>query len=173
MQKIVGTLMLVAGVALIILMMIVGVKSSYHWNNDFEGYWNLADKASTISQKSEYIDKFVVALDQSGLHGTNDALFYKTQDNSFDKNFEALKSLQTRLQEIKTLDPNTFQYQTAIQQITAQEQGEAQNMLSVLHGCWEKVHYYWLWNGFLVFLWVAGIILSLGSGLTFLLADNF
>jgi len=61
------------------------------------------------------------------------------------------------------MDINSFAYQTAIKQITEQEQGEADKMLAVLEGCWLKVNHYWLWNmlfavSYSLFLVIIGII---------------
>ena len=135
-----------------------GIYGNYQYTRDFESYWQLADKASTIPQKSEYIDKFVSAIESGGFAGKYNALFMNTPDNSFDKNLEALKSLQGRLHEIEKMDITSFQYQTAIQQITAQEQGEAKNMLDVFSGIWWKEHHFWLWD-WIAFCQITGIIL--------------
>jgi len=129
----------------------VGVYGWYKYDNTIQSYWSLADKASTIEQKSVYLDKYVTVLENSGLNGQYDALFMNTPDNSFDKNLEALKSLQTRLGEIQGMDPKSFEYNTAITQITAQEQGEAYAMISVFSGVWWKVNHFLLWS------WVCGI----------------
>lgn len=40
----------------------------------------------------------------------------------------------------------SFEYQTAMQQITGQEQGEANEMLSVFKGVWYKENFILLWN---------------------------
>lgn len=152
MQKSIGVILVLAALGLTSFFIFEIVKSNYEYENNYSSYWSLSDKASTISQKSDYIDKFVTSLDGSGLHGTNDALIWKTNNNAFDTNFQALESLQSRLHEIKGMDESSFAYQTAIQQITAQEQGQADDMLGVFEGCWLKVHYYWLWNGWLVLL---------------------
>lgn len=156
--KISGSIIILLAVALGIFGIFSLINANWHYQNDYQNYWDLADKASTISQKSDYMDKFVNALQESGLQGSNANLIWQTQNSAFDQNFIALKSLQTRLQEIKTLDPNSFAYQTAIQQITAQEQGQADDMLSVFESCWYKTHYPFLWNLY-GFLFVAGIIL--------------
>lgn len=150
------------------------VKANYEYNNTIKSSWDLADKASTIAQKSDYIDQFVAKLEASGLQGTNNALYFPTPDNSFDKNLEAVKSLQSRLHSVKTMDENSFAYQTAIQQITAQEQGEADNMLSVFSGSWWKVHHYYLWNGWWTLTIVLGLIaLWVGMIIAFVIAFDF
>jgi len=171
-----GLLFILGSLVFAVLMIIMAVRANYHYNQDYYSYWSLADKASTISQKSDYIDKFVAALGNAGLSGQNDALYFKTSDNSFDQNFQALQSLQSRLHEIKTMDESSFQYQTAIQQITAQEQGQADDMLGVFNGVWTKIHYPWLWNPWLILLdillpilgvTIGVILMNLGSD------DNF
>lgn len=129
----------------------LAIYSNYRYERDIASYWNLADKSSTISQKAEYMDKFVTALETSGLRGRYNALIMQTPDNSFDSNLVALKTLQSRLHQIQTMDLSSFEYQTAIQQITAQEQGEAGRMLDVFRGVWYQEHYFMLWD------WVGGI----------------
>jgi len=133
----------------------VGIKGTYTYEKDVYSYWKLADKASTIPQKAIYVDKFVVALDQLGYQGTYNAIIFPTPDNSFDKNMEALKSLQTRLHEIELMDVTSFEYQTAIQQITGQEQGEASAMLNEFRGLWWKNNHFLLWN------WIAAVQITL------------
>jgi hypothetical protein len=128
-----------------------GIYGHYEYNKTYSSYWSLAEKASTIPQKSIYIDKFVSALENSGMNGKYNAVFLETPDNSFDDNLEALKTLQTRLTEIQLMDPKSFEYNTAISQITAQEQGEAHSMLKVFSGIWWKTNHFMLWN------WVCGI----------------
>lgn len=124
----------------------VGIVGYYQYSKQFSSYWSLAEKASSIEKKIEGIDKFVSALQQSNLSGKYDAIFLETPDNSFDENFAALRSLQTRLHEIKEMDIKSFEYQTALQQITQQEQTEAGEMLSVFSGVWWKDNHFMLWD---------------------------
>ena len=125
--------------------------AEYQYSNKIQSYWELADKASTIDQKSEYLSKFIVAIEDEGLGGHN-AIVFKTPDNSYDENIKALKSLQSRLDDIKDMDVTSFEYNTAIQQITAQEQGEASQMITVIKQIWYKNHYFLLWD------WVGGLL---------------
>lgn len=155
-------------IVLTVLMGVIGgifeIKSYYEYQNQYQSYWELADKSSTIEDKSLYVDKFVEVLENSGLQGSYNAVIYPTPTNSYDNNIKALKSLQSRLKEIKTMDVKSFEYQTAIQQITAQEQGEASAMLNVLSGCWMKVHYFFLWDWIGLTYW---IIFGLGVFISF------
>jgi len=150
-MKTTGILITIAMSVLLILDIIFAIKCDYEFENEIGSYWSLADKASTISKKSEYIDMFVDRLEKSGLNGKYNAVMYTTPDNFFDNNLGALKTLQQRLYEIEKMDITSFEYQTAIQQITAQEQGEAQSMLAVFGGIWTKDNYFLLWN------WVGGV----------------
>jgi hypothetical protein len=145
-MKAVSIVVIVICVAFLIIDAATYIMGHYQYTRQYEAYWNLADKASTIQQKSDYIDKYVEALENSNMKGQYNAVFLETPDNSFDNNLAALKSLQLRLREIKNMDVTSFQYQTAIQQITAQEQGEAEDMNSVFQGVWWKTYHFFLWD---------------------------
>lgn len=122
-----------------------GVYANYQWENSVLSNWSLSDKASTISSKAEYIDKFIASLKGAEL-ADNDALIYKTADNNCSNNVKAVTTLRDRLDQIKGMDESSFQYQQAITQITEQEQGQADKLLGTLNGCWMKANHYFLWN---------------------------
>jgi len=148
---------------LLILSIIGGITGEYQYERDYKSFWDLADKASTIPQKAQYVDKFVDALANAGMDGKYNAIFLTTPDNSFDRNFEALKSLQLRLHEIELMGVTSFEYQTAMQQITGQEQGEAENMLDVFNGIWWKTHHFLLWD----WICLVQVVIILGIGLIY------
>lgn len=122
------------------------VTAGYEYSNTIGSYWDLSDKASTLQQKSTYLDKYVAALEQPGAFAPFDATIFQTPDNSFEQNMVALKSLQGRMHQIQGMDEQSFAYQTAIQQITAQEQGEAHLLTGTLEGCWYLQNHYFLWG---------------------------
>jgi hypothetical protein len=132
----------------------IHIYADYDYSRRVQSYWNLGIKASTLQQKSVFLDQYVTALDSSGLAESNDALVFKTPDNSFDQNMVALKSLQGRINQIKGMDEQSFAYQTAIQQITAQEQGEADHLVSTFKACWYLRHHfsYWGWVGVTIYI---------------------
>lgn len=164
--------MLVAAIGLVSMAVFSNIHASYDWNNNYQSYWDLGVKASTIEQKSEYIDKFVNAVNQPKLKGVNDALFFPTPNNNFDQNLIALQSLQGRLHDIQKMDPSSFQYQSAIQQITSQEQDEATDMLSVIHGSWLKVNHPILWNPLITLIGFISVIILFIVGLDLALSNN-
>jgi hypothetical protein len=150
-MKTTGTILMIISIVWLVISIIFTIGADYKYDNTIYSQWTLADKASTIEQKAINVDNFIKALENSNLTGLHDALIFKTPNNSFDDNFKALKTLQQRLKSIQTMNPNSFEYNTAIQQITAQEQGEALEMLKVFKRCWYLKHYPFLWG------WVCGV----------------
>jgi hypothetical protein len=159
MAKGLGWTLIILSVIAGIIMIISGVFAQYNYNKYFFSYWSLSDKSSSLDAKSLYISEFVDKINASRQGFADyDAIFLKTPDNSFDKNFGALVSLRDRLHSISQMNESDFAYQTAIQQITAQEQGEADAMLQVFSGCYYLQNYPLLWD------WIGmsvGIILTL------------
>lgn len=136
---------------IVILMVVIQVYQNiiadYKFENKYLYAWNLADKSSTIEAKLQHISKFVELLGENQKDfSSHNAQFMTTPDNSFEENFKALKTLHLRLKEIVTMDVKSFEYQTAIQQITAQEQGEATKLIHAIHGCWIKNKYPIIWR---------------------------
>lgn len=188
--------LLCIGLGMIVLAIIMmgiqirsGVICSYEFEKNYLQEWQLADKSSTIVAKQQHISEFVKRL-ESGLAKTNDeevvmvskfapydAIWLKTSNNSFKSNLIALKTLSTRLNEISTMNPNSFEYNTAISQITSQEQGEAKEMIAIFEGCYALANYKLVW-GWIGGLWLCGylslgvigcglIVIALDDGCTF------
>jgi hypothetical protein len=141
-----GIFLVIIGALSIIAIILTYNIGKFQYERDHLSFWNLAEKASTIQQKAMYMDKFVASFQNKGFEGEYNAIIFKTQDNSFDKNYEALQSLKKRLDEIQKMNIASFEYQTAIQQITQQEQGEAHNLLDELSGVWWKRNYIFNWE---------------------------
>ena len=166
-SKIVGTIIICFGLFLLSTLIYQSVVGEYSYQKNYKQLWTLADRSSTIAAKHEYLSKFYNALRTGRVQNKfsdNDACWFKTPANEFDANLEALHTLVNRLAEIKTMDPNSFQYNTAIQQITAQEQGEAKEMLDVFYGCYFLAGYplVWGWIGMTMCL-VTFILIFVGS----------
>jgi hypothetical protein len=89
-----GILLVMVCGAAILFIIGEGIRGAYEYKKSYLSYWNLADKSSTIVEKSHYIDLFVEKLEESGMDKEYDAIWFKTIDNSFDSNLIALKSLQ-------------------------------------------------------------------------------
>lgn len=158
-------MLIIAGLVIIGYQIVGAVRASYTYEQKYSQLWSLADKSSTIPAKQQYISQFVTALKEGhdkGVFADNSALFLKTPNNSFEANLKALQSLSDRLTEIQSMNPSSFEYNTAIQQITAQEQGEAHAMLSVFRGCYDINNYLHVWD------WVGLIVCLLGAGLIFI-----
>lgn len=147
---------------------------SYVYERDFLCFWSLADKASTIPAKKQHIENFYNALNHAEKFASHNAVFLKTDDNSFAKNLAALKTFKDRLTEIETMSPSSFEYNTAIQQITAQEQGEASAMMDVFKGCWylQNHMFYWGWISTIFYSILIVIVLLAGCAAGIILASS-
>ena len=135
------------------------IHAGYVFDNTVDSYWSLSEKASTLDQKSAYLDQYVAALDAAHLSG-NGAWIMQTPDTDYGQNYTALKSLQKRMQEIKGMDVTSFAYQQAISQITAQEQGEAKNLLSVIKDVWFKTNHPIFWGPYEFFATLGGLVVA-------------
>lgn len=153
------TVLILIGLAILGRQFVADIGANYRYEKKYTQLWELSDKSSTIPAKQQYITQFVATLKTGRTNGEfadHNALFLKTPNNEFDANLKALETLAGRLNEIQGMDPSSFQYNTAIQQITAQEQGEAHQLLSVFQGCWRLNNCFTLWQ------WVGGIIVGIG-----------
>ncbi len=160
MKEIYPFLILFACVALASLLLVSNISGNYRFEKTYLSEWELADKSSTIQAKREHIGLFLAALKDgrdSGQFASHNAIWMKTDNNGFSKNLAALESLSGRLDEIQAMDPKSFEYNTAIQQITAQEQGEAHRMIGVFDGCFKLSQYPMAWDWICVVLTLASV----------------
>jgi hypothetical protein len=128
------------------------VLTNYVWERDYGSKWELADRASTIKAKADLVTDFLSAIEQSPQRfSDHNAIFLQTDQNSLKNNLSALRTLSLRLEEISTMDPRSPEYQWAIQQITGQEQGEAEGLIGTIKGC------YFLRTCAIVWGWIAVI----------------
>jgi hypothetical protein len=162
---------LAIGILIVIAALVIGgcqirsqIISSYRQEKQYGQFWSLADKSSTIPAKQKYLRQYVDALRggyQNGQFASYDAVWLQTPNNSFEANLHAVETLADRLDQIQSMDITSFQYNTAIEQITKQEQGEASSMLHVFSGCYELSNYPIIWG------WIGGI--TCGAWIVFLI----
>ena len=151
-------LFIVIGVVLLIIQIVTSIMAEYSYNKDYSSLWELADKSSTIEAKADYISQFVEQIESNkDRFSKHDAIVFKTPNNEFSNNLKALVSLRDRLHEINKMDPTSFQYNTAIQQITEQEQGDAVQLTSTLKSCYKLGSYWSVWR------WIGALICLAGS----------
>ena len=165
MNKMNKILALIAGLLVVIggCQIRQAIIGNYQFEKQYLFAWNLADKSSTIEAKANYISQFADLLESNKSNFSSyNAVWLKTPDNSLEKNIEAVKTLKSRLHEIMKMDVASFQYNTAIQQITAQEQGEATNLIYTIEGSWMKENYpmNWNWYGVIILsVWMIGLVI--------------
>lgn len=125
------------------------------YKEDYEYHWSLADKSSTIDAKKRHVENFYNALEMGHARGefaSYNAIIFQNPNNKFTENLKALKTLKDRLDEVDQMDPKTFEYNTAIQQITQQEQGEASEMLTNFFQSYMLSEHPITWD------WISGVI---------------
>ena len=167
-MKIFFAILTIVGLTVLALQLKNTIMANYTFEKQYHQLWQLADKSSTILAKQQYITQFLNALrsgKEKGVFSDYDAVWLRTPNNNFDTNVKALETLSSRLIEIQNMDPASFQYNTAIEQITKQEQGEAHAMIAVFQGCYNYANYFsvWRWVGFI--LSVFGIFASIGGAI--------
>ncbi len=160
------------GVVGLVVMIAGDVLTTYQYDKEVGSYWALSVKAATLDKKAEFLDHFIVAIDSAHLSGYN-AIFLKTPDNSVEQNMAALRSLQSRMREIRNMDVTSFAYQQAISQITAQEQDEATRLLSVIEGRWFLTHWPLWWNWIETLFVLASICLVAVPTIVYMMSDEF
>ena len=93
----------------------------YPYNANIGSYFDLSDKASKLDTKLDYLKQYSNALVESGLNEGQSTVFFQTKETSLEENYKVLQSLIERMEETKEMEINSFEYQTAIKQITEDE----------------------------------------------------
>jgi len=153
MRYIWGILLLLIGAILAGILIQQGVKEHYDFKTNYKSYWELSDRSSTLQAKEQYISQFVEQINlNKDKFAEYNAVIFKTPQSGFENNLKAVETLRDRLISIQGMNETDFAYQTAIQQVTEQEQGEAQSMLSDIEGCFTLKNYpiIWEWYGLIV-----------------------
>lgn len=163
MEKVIGTLFLVAALGMCVFQAFQAIKADYIWDRDYNSYWELADKSSTIVPKAEHVAKFVAEIEKNKeKFAEYNAVFMTTPDNSFKGNFEALKTLNVRLNEIRGMDVKSFEFQTALQQITDQEMSaeNAGPTITVIKQCYRRGTCNIIWQAWAILYCIGYFVLG-------------
>lgn len=160
MKKFIGFFLMILAFILFVLQIMAYFYARYSYENEIFSYWKLADKSSTLDAKSKYVKEFIDTLKKTK-HSDYAVIIFKTPDLNFDNNLQALQTLSDRLESIKNMDEKSFEYQAAIQQITSQEQGEADQMLQVFRDC------YLIENFIFCYDWICILVLILCAAIMF------
>jgi hypothetical protein len=151
-----GWLFAIAFIVILILLITSGINADRTYRSKYGSYWQLADRSSTLQAKEQYVTQFVnnIQAHRSEFVDYN-AVIVQTPDNNFDNNLNAVITLRDRLHTIQQMNESSFEYQTAIQQITGQEMGQADAMMSDIEGSWYLKNYPCLWS------WYFGLMIVL------------
>jgi len=112
----------IALIAIIIIATIPGWLVSLKYNEEIGGFFKFADQASDAQTKSDYFNQYVEAIDKNKLtEGCNSIWFCEQPNARMEDKYKVLKSLQVRLNELKTLKETETAYQLGMTQMTENE----------------------------------------------------
>ena len=118
----------IISIVLLVFLIAIGVNGiyqdvtwSYQYDKQIGDYFELSDRSSDASVKLQYFNKFVDALERNDLTNGQTSVFWQRPISELSYNYQVAKSLQSRLENISQMNPKSFEYQTAMQQITLQE----------------------------------------------------
>lgn len=97
------------------------IPTNYEYDLSIGSFFELSDKASKLDVKLVYLKQYAAALENAGLDTGQTTVFFPTRETSLEENYRVLSSLVTRMEEISGMEIDSFQYQTAMQQITENE----------------------------------------------------
>jgi hypothetical protein len=176
----IGVALLLVGALLTAFQIRSGLMSNYYYERNYLNLWELAYKSSTLSAKQQYISQFISALETGYAKGDfadYSTLCFYTPNDSFKENLAALKTFSERLTEIQKMNPNSFEYNIAMEQIRLEERS-AGSLLNVFKGCYDRVHYplggcrrplcEWIWQ-----LLIALEIILIITGLYFIINGDY
>jgi hypothetical protein len=148
-EKVMATIVItvIAGFSLLFLMLATNAYINYKWKCEAEQYMLLADDASTADIKLLYLRQYRRAIEQKVTR--NDARYIFTQERlTRDAQLGVLATLICRLEQISTMDAKSFEYQTAMQQVTGQEFDHAMTDVDgVFKDCWRRQSIWrWFWS---------------------------
>jgi len=138
----------VLGIALFVFSLIfgvVGARTAYGFWRDVDSYRRLAVAASTADAKLAYLATYRELLGRELKPEHYGALVLKTPANRVDQNLDVLDTLLIRLREAQKMDPESFQYQQAMFQLTEHEFENS----GVFSRAWMLEH-----GGALQYLWI-------------------
>lgn len=157
--KIAGILMIVPIIAMV-AHITTAVFNLNQYDRNILSPWILAVQSASLSEKSVLVDQYVNNILSNRIdYASHNAIFCKTDANSFSHNLTALKSLQQRLHEVKEMNPASIEYAKAIEQITEQEQmsSKISAVNETIRGCYFLKNHKWHWEWFGVVSFAIGI----------------
>ena len=90
----------------------------YDYQQKVQKYFEKADRAATLSEKSTYFDQYISALEANNLTtGKSTQWPWPHDTSSLDYNFEIAKSLQNRLHNATKISADSFAYADQNRQI--------------------------------------------------------
>jgi len=97
------------------------IRNGYMWENTVNSYFELADRASSIDKKLEYLKQYRAALMEKGLNAGQSRYVRPTPASDLSNQMIILDTLIIRMEDAQKLSSSSLEYQQAIKQITTDE----------------------------------------------------
>ncbi len=148
-EAVVIVLVLLVILVLVIVLGGIGtcIMSPYQYDRDVRQYLKLADDASDAKTKLSHLGEYRDAI--TAKIGRNDARYIFTEKQyTRDAQLAILDTLISRLRDISQMDPKSFEYQTAMQQVTGQEFDHTCSRIDgIFWDCYRRSSgWRWLWT---------------------------
>lgn len=129
--------------------------NSYFYKVKIGQYLSLSDDASTATKKLEYVNEYVDAINKQ--IDKDDARFiFKQERLTKTAQLVILSTLKQRLEETTRMNPESFEYQQAMAQISGQEYDHTLDSIdNIIHSCWFRQNMFVvfiLWFGWAVYI---------------------
>lgn len=125
--------------------------ASFSYKQNVESYLSMADDASTASLKLEHLLEYKKSV-LKVVKGNDARFIFKTPQTKKAAQMAILDSLIDRVSTTAEMEPDSFEYQTAMNQITGQEfRGTINSTNKMFFGMYSRQ------NGWNSFLWMNGI----------------
>jgi hypothetical protein len=98
----------------------MGIGINYTYNKNIGTYVKLADDASTAQAKLDYLLQYRDSCD-SKIKRNEAKYIFKTQQKTKNEQLKIIDTLIVRLKDTVKMNPQSFEYQTAMGQLTGQE----------------------------------------------------
>ncbi len=131
----------------IVLFMGIGtsIMTVYGFSKNVSQHLSLADDASTASAKLKHLNDYRVAVET--VIQRNDARYiFKQRQYTRDAQLEILATLITRLEDLESMEPKSFEYQTGMGQITGQEFNHVLGRINSIFWDCHRKETIWRWT---------------------------
>lgn len=116
-----GISLLILFVLWVLITIPSAIVGNLSWTREVESYFQLSDQASTPQKKLEYLTQYREEIRKYNLCDGNARYIFTTPRTNMKANCDILDTLISRLDDLTKMNPDSMQYQQAMQQVTKDE----------------------------------------------------